>query len=517
MAAPALYIRNALSLAEEGLGDGTTYAEAIGVSNSLADAQTNKRLTFVSFAPMADMGADADDLWNGYLAYNAVTGNRYHIVDWVAGTDTATLFEVPESSDIVPSGQQWEFRRTLREGESAPDAPACRAVDGYPSIPWKGRAANVDQLIDVHLQNLINRGGFEESAVGGFPSSVQPPGIWYSDDAWSTGSNALLLGSRAALWTAPGSGNKALHQRLRFPLKQGATYRLIMKAYAIGGATASDFLRVDLINHNAGTLLDATWDADGTWNVGAIGTSVAWFTSPDFIPDFDSDTARLMITAMNANRGGATSARIDEIYLWEVINVGALLAFRHNWNDAFPSSLPVVMGYRADPSRSGIGADDFATLLSLSQLSGTTPFLAEFPPAIFPIYRIALPGNALIQYEAGQILLAEKWPWLSHPEIGMSPKDYQYQKKRQETLSGAETTILYNTRRAFKGKLSRIKALDQAIWEGVFRERHIGLEEVFAAVFPGQFDTPILFKCHEAKLTSNTVRPDVDFDFLEAL
>ena len=95
MTTPIIYHKNALRIAEDGLGDGTIYASG----PSAVVNQTNKTFDLTTISIIADLGADSDDLFNGYILIFPNGSNiPYHIVDWEASTDLATTFEPPATT-----------------------------------------------------------------------------------------------------------------------------------------------------------------------------------------------------------------------------------------------------------------------------------------------------------------------------------------------------------------------------------------------------------------------------------
>jgi len=494
---PAVYIKNALKLSEDGLGDGTLYGSATGATVD----QTNKQFTLTSLTIIADLGADADDLFNGYILYFPSSENVYHVTDWEAATDRPTVFEVPQTIDTGAC----ELRRVLYEGDSLASDPINRSVLGFPSIPWKGRAANVLQRIHAHLPNLVGQGGFEELAAGALPPTEQAKGLWYGDTDWVISSTSPLLGSRMADFTVPGSGDKQISQRLVSKLVKGKTYRVIFKAQAVTGSTALGGIRISITNIRSSSDIDANWDTNPYWDVPVITTTVGWQASPNFIPDFNTDDGRIIVQAIFANRGSATFIKVDEIYLFEVVNVAALLSFKHNWNGSIGSSTTIVRGLRCSRSRTSFGASDNSDLLTITSLDGTGSYLGEFTAAVFPIYEIELPANTNFQYQAGELLLCEKWVQVRAPRLDFDPQRRLYVEERQRAISGIESRTLYNNYRKYEAFYKAVPAADLTIWKGDFLEHHITDGNPFAVQWTGFYDVVTLFR--NAKTNFGTPYP----------
>jgi hypothetical protein len=532
MSNPILTINNAAKRAQEGLGDGTVFASATGTSNTVDDAQTNKRLTFVAFTPIADLPAGSDDQFNSYVAVAVPTGTVYTVTDWVESTKTATVDEVPAAED-VGTGKAWDLRRTLYCPDADAAFPIHRAVNGFPAIKAKIRDASVALTIDAHLPNLVGQGGFEELPVAAFPSTVQVAGKWWasSTDWQVTAAAAGMYGSRKAEWV-PGSDSQNIRQLPLLPvggLKKGKTYRVIMKVQSVTGATGAGCLQVFVINDNGNVNLDADWGTNGVWVLPAIGTGAAWVVSPDFVPDVDSDSSllRLMIVADYANRGATTEVRIDEVSFWEVVPVSSLLAFGHNW-DGSPG--PLVRGYYASPSRDGITSADYVDLLAAAAVSGSGPLrrtwtIADPPTSAqaFPIYRIQIAAHASFQYEVGELLLGQSFPLTRAPKLGMDPQARDYQETIQRTLSGAETVIVHSEPRVLAGTIPAPAAAELAVWNGAFRERHYSTKrEPFGVYWPDHWPDSVLMRCHKLgtphQFPLGMPNPaDVEIEFREAL
>lgn len=457
---PTLFIKNALRLAELGLGDGTIYASGSGATPNVAQ----KTFAISGLAIIADIGADADDKFNGYLLYFPASGNRYHIVDWVAGTDTATVHENPATGDTGAC----EIRRALVENKSAAGNPAHRLADGQVFSAWKGSAANQAQNIDVHLPNLLQQGGFEELAAGAFPA-FEPKGTWWSTSAdWAVSASAALLGSRMAVWT-PGGADSSLIQGLSLALKTGRKYRMIFKAQAVTGATNPSAIQVYMENRFTGANIATGFAGGNPWSLGAIGTTAAWYASPDFTVDSDGAAARINIIGRIANKGAATAVRIDEVYLWEQVNVGALAVFGHNWEGMAAGA---ISGYNCATDRTGLTvAVDYFTLASL-QAPGASTYLREFTPAIHPVYRIQLPAFSGTTYEASEILLAQQWTWGGGPDLPFDPARIVFNETRFVSRSGVEHVYRHNSRRKLPLKYSDMTSADLATLINDFYPHH---------------------------------------------
>lgn len=509
---PILTINNAARRAADGSGDGTIYATATGATVD----QANKRFTLAGLAIIADLGADADDKFNGYDLYFPASKTYYLITDWTAASDQATVDDVPATIDTGAC----EIRRRLYAPAADAAFPITRAVNGHPSLIAKILAANVALTIDVALPNLVGQAGFEELPAGALPSTEQAAGKWWSTAGITVSATTPLLGSRMAVWDT--AANDTLQERLVLPkggLKKGTRYRVLLKVQAVTGATLTGALGITVVQRTSGANLDADFGGAGSWNPGIIGTTAAWITQ-DLIPDADTDTAKIMVAFTAASKGAATAVWVDEIAMWEVVPVASLLAFSHNW-DGSPG--PSVVGYRCPVGRTGLGAGDSVTLLAATAVAGTVPLrrtwtVADPPTAdqAFPVYRITIAAHANYQYEVGELLLGQSWAWLSVPELGLDPQAREYDEQRRRAKAGAETRTLYSEHRRIESSIRTVKAADRAIWSGIFRERHRKGGEPFAAYWSGHWDELLLLTCQDLKMPYRTIVPDVAFTFVEA-
>ncbi|MEO6665544.1 MAG: hypothetical protein ABIO65_02060, partial [Nitrospiria bacterium] len=415
-----------------------------------------------------------------------------------------------------------EIRRALYCADADAAFPIHRAVNGHPSIKAKIRAANVALTIDAHLPNLVGQGGFEELAAGAITQTAQPAGKWYCGGDVAVSATTPLLGSRMAVWT-PGASQSALHQKLTGGMTKGKPYRVLLKLRAVTGATLTNALKVRIKLPN-GNDLDTDWNpgaGQGSYNPGIIGTAAAWYLSGELVPEADTATPSIEIVLDPANKGAATTVDIDEIAVWEAIPVASLVAFQHNWDGAGGSGTFTVRGYRCSPSRASVAAADYLELASLAAVAGSGPLRQEFTAGIFPIYRIQIAADTRYQYEVGELLLGQSWPWPLPPHLPHDPRKRVYDATRRRAKSGAQTRTRYSTRREISGRVPWVSAAEVAIIDGIYRERHQEAGEPFAVYWSGVWDTPLLMIAakDESALghSSSPTDPDFEFDWEEVL
>jgi len=144
------YYKNILKRAEDGLGDGTRYATATGATPD----QTNKKFTLAGLAIIADLGADANDKFNGFILYFPASGNRYHVIDWDAAADDAYVYETPDTGDTTAC----EMRLSLAMDAALvnPTNPAHLCCDGKRHTLLKGQAANTNVILRAFLPNFVS-------------------------------------------------------------------------------------------------------------------------------------------------------------------------------------------------------------------------------------------------------------------------------------------------------------------------------------------------------------------------
>jgi len=155
MSQPEMLYRNLLDIANAGRGDGTVYAWG----NSSVISGSTFDLTTINI--MTDLGADADDKFNGYKLVFTSSGRSYLITDWVAATDVATVFETPNAEDTGA----YTIRRTLYTNDFNVANPIRYGANGRLYQKWVDKAANNAVQILACAPNLIDDGGFERNSL----------------------------------------------------------------------------------------------------------------------------------------------------------------------------------------------------------------------------------------------------------------------------------------------------------------------------------------------------------------
>jgi len=489
-----LFIKNALRLAHLGLGDGTVYASAIGAT----PVQVGKTFVLTGFSWITDVGADSDDKANSHILYFPASDNRYLIVDWVAGTDTATVERTPDLADIGAC----EIRRALVDVKALAANPVKNMADGQRFQDWKS-AANA--VIEVYLENAVTNGGFEspdilpwvKTEVGGIA------------DVTGINTTAPMIGTQDLQLDRGDRTSVKVSQTFR-DLKKDRTYRLLFKALHTGTFAADQF-EAKLV----GTGLDVTLSVPSTGTVSGtafrpiLTTSEVWYTVDITTPKWDVVGASLEL-----NITGAFDVFIDEVYIHEKVAVDSLLTFDHT----VPFSLTKVVGRNCAKDRTNqtAGVDD-VTLTGAATVTGGDVGIVEFTAGVHPIYTIE--STDLIQ--ASEILLAEKWAWQFNPDPPFALESKEYDETTQRSRSGVERIARHSeTRLLGPGIYSQIPAVDRDILMNSFFPHHIDSERhPFGYRFDPQ-DRPLLAKVDTTRfrLTRNFgVLDDWEFEFKEVV
>jgi hypothetical protein len=380
------YYKNIIRRAELGLGDGTVYASATGATPD----QDAKTFTLSGLSIIADFGADVDDKFNSYILYFPDSGNIYHIIDWSATGDRATVFEVPVLTDIGAC----EFRINLWANTTAASNPVHLLADGKRSTIWKGSAPNQSQAIRMFMPNLIDDGGFEAQSVG----NVQNP--WIAASAlWQISATSPLLGSRMVTYTQ-GGALVTFKQYCSRKIEKGRTYRILFKAAALGADPVSNPIRIYLVDRN--------WTVDiengyGWWP--ALTTTPTWFENT-FTPDFSTDNWLFAFVdhAIPGSWGSCTGFNLDEIYLYEDISVDRLIVLDHGMDNGIIESL---YGFRCNAKRNSFSYSDdgSANLMNDVAIHGTEAIVESASESSYPAWEIVLGQASGVTYSAASIFL----------------------------------------------------------------------------------------------------------------
>lgn len=496
---PILYIKNTLRLAENGLGDGTVYAFATGATPN----QAQRTFVLSGLSLIAYIGADADDKFNSYILYFPASGNKYHIVDWVATTDTATVWETPTTTDAGAC----EIRRALVDNKALAANPVKHLSDGQKYALWKSAAS---ATLDIHLPNFVDHGGFENGDLTGW-SKVASGGT-----ADTTGVNAtspilgvydlrLDLGDRAFVF---------VRQPIKYDLVKGRSYRLIFKARNVGTFTAGD-LGIKFNNRAANLDLNVTFSnlSSGTatstiWSPG-ITASNTWH-SVDLTPtDQDIPAGSYLWIEIFSN---TPDVYMDEIYLFEQVNVSSLVLFDPGVN----TGISALRGRRCASDRTGytVAVEDQTFSLPSLTLPDGPVSLSDFTGGIFPIYSLV----ATTLTEASEILLCEKWAWEKGPNKPFGLDTENKKQSKLTTRSGINYKVIHYKKRNFRNTFPLMSEIDRLKLMNNFKPHHWNENHPFGVLIKAGDKLLLMEDQSENFITTyNKIKPDWSFDFIEVV
>jgi hypothetical protein len=388
--------------ADQGQGDGTAYATFTGAT---IDASA-KTMTLAGLSILTDAGADGDNKFNSYILKVTSSGNVYHITDWTAATDVATVAETPDSAD---TGAGEILLNVLDSAQTAAN-PIRNATDWRPFTLWKGTAATASDIY-FFMPNLIKDGGFEERAAGAIG------GDWTAENgSWTVAAAAgSCLGSRMASWDTV--ADSELYADLTATLYSDRTYTVCFKAETTVGNLGAGGLEVKIRQKDSpNNLVDAGFGTAGTWKP-TITTTAAWFTQ-DITPDFDTDTAQLYFDALLANKGTATALYVDEVYLWEKVTANNMIISDHNLNG---SENMLARAAYCNPERTNYGATDYTAIQASFDQDGTETINKALTASARPVYHLQVPAEAGKTHEAGIIFIGDLLTFNKSLSVGSTP------------------------------------------------------------------------------------------------
>jgi hypothetical protein len=491
---PTLFIKNALRLSEFGLGDGTIYASGSGATPNAAQ----KTFALAGLSILADIGADGDDKFNGHLLYFPASGNRYHIVDWVAGTDTATVWEPPSLTDTGA----WQIRRALVCNKQLPGNPAHRLADGQRFADWKSASNTV---IEAHLPNLVDNGGFETGVLSPWIKTVEGG----TADATIINSVSPAIGTFELKINRGDRTSITITQPLR-TLQRNRIYRLLFKARTVTTFVPDNFTVRVL---GTGADLTASNPIGGTIQPGLVSfvptltSTNTWYSLDLTAPGWDVVGATIELKLWI----GMDEVFIDELYLFEKVNVGALLLFDHGGL----TSLTNLTGRYVSKDRSGqTVAVDNVQILGAQTIRGGDVGAVQFASAVYPIYTIE--SSNLIA--ASEILLAQKWVWGRHVMMPFDPELIEKEESIFRSRSGVESSVVHSRRRRYKGRVRLLNDTDRDTWKNDWYPHHHDPRHPFAV----QIDSsrPIVLMVDDEAafgLEYDSVRPARNFNWVEVV
>jgi len=476
MTQPIMLYRNLLAEANSGRGDGTIYAWGTSavISGSTFD------LTTINI--MTDLGADADDLFNGYQLVFTSSGRSYLISDWVAATDIATVFETPNAEDTA----DWTIRRTLYTNDFNVANPIRYSANGRLYQKWIDKAANNAVQIYAAAPNGVDDGGFEKNSIADFWAAEAD-----GDGTAVINSTSPILGTYDCLLNM---GTTATYARLRqtgkIDLRKGYTYGLIFKAKRDTAETTSKlFVQLRYIPTNT-TAIPITFtkinSADVLTSVGSginnswfpvLETTAAWeeaiFTVPE---DIDSGDWELRI--VNNDTTNYYDCYVDEIYLWEIgptpaSGVGqpdTLVVGNHNFGGGFAAG-SYVAGIRCSYNLTGyVAGNELDVLVDLDAnvtVDGKSPIYETWTAAtsIYPVMIFWIMNISGKTFEAGEIWVGKGWTWSMYPDPPITAKQLDIESTSTRARGGPRVSSKIYEQTIFNGSLELVSGTEADIWK----------------------------------------------------
>ncbi len=511
---PEILYRNLLAIAQAGRGDGTIYAWA----TSATVDQANKTFTLGGLSIMADLGADADDKFNGYQLVFPASGRSYLITDWVAATNIATVFEYPNVADTGAC----EIRRALYADDFDPAHPGRFACSGDLNKSWLGSAVNKGAVLAIAMPNGIDNGDFERNSTSGWTVAAD------GDGTLTANATAPLRGSYDGLLSFSTGTYVRASRVLEIALEAGKTYNILMIAKLLAGTSTTNAI-VTLRYTDMDTAIIVNWDPEDTdddaatttslWKL-ELSTTAQWkaakFTVPEDL-DVGDATIRLEWT-------GATDLYFDEMWIHELIQPDTFIVGGHNWIGGLPSGEAVtVRGVRCPSDRTSFAAGDKIDLLAYSAVTadGRSPIYATFtaPASIYPIYEIQLGGVGTKIWEAGEIWVGKRWTWAKFISGNWIPNDTRIEAKSTTTIGGVTRTSERYRKKRRGGSIKNMTATESLLWEAFLDE--VGKDKPFWFRFPGVSalgkgaETIFMRNLSEDRPSTENIRFGVTYQFEE--
>lgn len=500
---PKLYIKNALKAALDGLGDGTVYASASAVVNQ---AQKTFVLSGLSIF-IADIGANVDDKFNSHTLYFPASGNKYTIVDWVASSNTATVYETPS---LVDSGA-CEIRRVLTDPGTIAANPTKFLADGRRGSKWKRSGGQLD--LTVSLSNLFTGGGFERGSLGTWGLSP----IGGTSDTSGVKSASPILGTYDVLMDRGDRTQVFLfHQMPVNRIRPGGVYRLLFKARSNGTFVQSKFrISFDSQGVQANSVLFSNPSSgaivNGRWEPVFTGTNT-WYFCDVTIPASPPTNYRILFDIRDS---AAFTVSLDEITMFEIIKVSSLIIF--DGIGGGYASLN-VRGSRCPTDRTGFvaGTDDVSLYSNLNPMQDVREI--GFGEAIYPTYTITgTPGFQQLT-GAAEILLSEVWQWDKGPNRPFGLNSDTLDITVNTTSGGQQEEVIHHKKRKFQNTLPILTEADRLRLINDFKPHHWQTRQPFGLVI--QTGDEVLFMKETGMSfdpTYRNIRPDWAFNFEEVL
>lgn len=466
MAQPEMLYRNLLAVAAEGRGDGTIYAWG----TSATVDQANKQFDLTTINIMTDLGADADDLFNGYVLVFTSSGRSYLITDWTAATDVATVFETPNTTDTGA----WTIRRTLYTNDFNVANPLRYAANGRLYQKWIDASANNAAQIFAALPNLIDDGGFERNSLSTY---------WTTRGVAGTGTVAInsttpILGTYDCKFNQGDQTYVGLEQNGKGDLRKGYTYGIIMKTGGDAGVVTDFRVSLEYVAGSA-TQVPVTFteinggDDTATSNIWkpAITDANAWdeiiFTVSE---DLDAGAWKLVLDQYDA-----TDVFIDEVYIWEIgptvstpDQPDTLIIGNHNHAGGYSGSGVLVEAHRCQYDLTSRGASEFSEQLDDTiTVDGNSPVYQTWTAStsIYPIFYTGFAAISGKTWEAGEIWLGQRWTWTMYPDPPITAKQLSIESTSTRSRGGARVSSKIYQQTIYNGQLELVTGTEADKWK----------------------------------------------------
>ncbi len=527
MSTPTVLYRNLLYESNQGRGDGTIYAFGTTAVPTVAD----KTFVLTTVNIMDDLGADTDDLFNGYILKFDASEREYLVIDWDASSDLATTLDVPNAEDVG----DWILRRVLYTVDFDPDNPVEHLQDGLLFQKWIDSGANKDATIQVAAPNGIDDGGFELNSLTDF---------WIVTQG-GTGTVAInavspILGTYDCKLSVGDQSDVGIEQNGKIDLRTGYTYGLTLKAGGDGGQVIGCWFFLEYAAAGDSPYFPLTFTrtaAGSTDNIqnGGNGVNNIW------IPRITDVSAREEVTFTvpeNINAGDwvlkvsylvGVDLFIDEIYLWEIGPTGStggaadqsdtLIIAGHNMAGGFAAGSD-VRGLRCQADLSNYDStdpsDDMDILIDLDAVTvdGNFPIHETFTASvsIFPIMEINLAAVSGKTWEAAQIHIGKTWVWDAHVTGDWRPNAGEIEVASSVSLSGIRRVSRKFDRRLFSGQVRGLSAEQYGEW--------LAFIDYVLLDLPFWFTTPAINNrgiVAELLFMRNSRRPELSAQFMVAM
>jgi hypothetical protein len=521
MSAPTVLYQNLLVDSQQGRGDGTIYAWGTTAVPDVA----GKTFVLTTVNIMDDLGADADNKFNGYELKFDSSERTYLVLDWTASSDLAVTLEVPNAEDTG----DWTMRRTLYTDDFAVDNPVQYAQDGLLFQKWIDKAANNTASIFAAAPNGVDDGGFELNSLTDYWEEDSD-----GDGAATVNSSSPILGTYDCKLDLGTTGTYSrIMQPGKIDLRKGFTYGAILKARRETAEVAGKFEVEPRYSNaaSAGMATLLTWTlidendqiATYRWRP-QLTTSNEW-QEATFVVSDNVDAGDWSIFYFNRDSVNRYDVYVDEIYIWEIgptpadgsiPNPDTLVIAGHNMAGGFAAGSD-VFSYRCPHDLTGFtnGVERVSSLeLDGVQVDGDSPVFESFTAetSAYPIIGITLTAVSGKTWEAAEIRIGKLWEWDAHVAGDWLPHDGDIETASSISLSGIRRVSDKWERRLFSGQVRGLSSAQYTEWSQFIDHAKLNL--------PFWFTTPAIANrgiVAELLFMRNIRRPELSAQYMVAM